>query len=90
MPIPKRKKMQDVMRPSEAIASEMEETRATISSLNEEIKQAKAHLKELERDFKTVKEREDAEAQEMELMTIAALIQKSGFTIEQVKEKLEL
>ncbi len=90
MPIAKRKKTQDVMRPSEIIASEMDETRESISSLNEEIKQAKAHLKELERDFKAAREREEAEAQEMELMTIAALIQKSGFTIEQVKQKLEL
>ena len=90
MPITKRKKPQDVMTPSDLIADAIEEVKQNIASLNEELKQAKIHQKELERDYKAAKEREDAEAQEMELMTIAALIQKSGMGIEEVKEKLGL
>ena len=90
MAISKRKKIQDVMRPSELIANEIEEVKTSITDLNDEIKKAKVHLKELEKDYKDAREREEAEAHEMELMTIAALIQKSGYTVDQVKEKLEL
>ena len=90
MPMAKRKKPQDVMTPSELIAQEIDETKEKINSLNEEIKQAKNHLKDLEKDLKAAREREEADAKEMELMTMAALLQKSGLTVEQLKEKLEL
>ena len=55
-----------------------------------ELKEARQQLKELEKDLKTVRAREEQEAKENELLTIAALLQKSGLTSEEVREKLGL
>ncbi|MBQ1491046.1 MAG: hypothetical protein IIZ39_03735 [Blautia sp.] len=90
MALVKRKSVSDVMTPSGAIAQAIEEKKEEINTLNASLKEAKARLKELEKDFKDVKAREEEEARENEIMLLAAVIQKSGLSIEEVKEKLSL
>jgi archaellum component FlaC len=86
----RRKTVQNVLTPSAAIAEAIAEKKEEISKLNQDLKDAKQQLKELEKDFKTVRAREEQEARENELLTLAALLQKSGMSVEEIKEKLEL
>ena len=79
-----------VLSPSGAIAVAIEEKKTEINDLNNALKEAKARLKELEKDYKEVKAREEEEARENEIMLLAAVIQKSGLSVEEVKEKLSL
>ena len=86
--MPRKKTIQNVLTPSAAIEEAINEKKEEIVKLNADLKEAKQQLKELERDFKTVLAREEAEAKENELLTLAALLQKSGLTVEEVREKL--
>ena len=86
----RKKTLQNVLTPSAAIEEATNEKKEEIAKMTAELKEARQQLKELEKDLKTVRAREEQEAKENELLTIAALLQKSGLTSEEVREKLGL
>ena len=86
----RKKTLQNVLTPSAAIEEAINEKKEEIAKMTAELKEARQQLKELEKDLKTVRAREEQEAKENELLTIAALLQKSGLTSEEVREKLGL
>lgn len=73
---------------SEVITSKMIAIDDKIAELQKKIDELKASKEQLNASLAAIKEKEDKEAEEKNLKEVAALIKKSGMSMEEVKEIL--